>query len=60
MLLVMEVPAERLMRIAALVLRRRSRWSLLIWVWVLLALRLMIWVRVRCLMGGFLRRIRGC
>jgi hypothetical protein len=60
MLLVMEVPAERLMRIDALVLRRWSRWSLLTWVWVLLVLRLMIRVWVRCLMGGFPRRIRGC
>jgi hypothetical protein len=60
MLLVMEAPAERLMRADALVLRHWSRWSLLTWVWVLLVLRLMNWVRVRCLMGGCLRRIRGC
>ena len=55
----MEVPAECSMR-AELVLRRWSRWSLLTWVWVLLALRLTIRVQVRCLMGGYLRRIRGC
>jgi hypothetical protein len=60
MLLVMEVPAERLMRIDALVLRCWSRWSLLTWVWVLLVLRPMIRVWVRCLMGGFPRRTRGC
>jgi hypothetical protein len=53
----MEVLAEYLVRIAASVLRR---WSLLTLVWVLLVLRLMIQVRVRCLMGDFLRRIRGC
>jgi hypothetical protein len=60
MLLVMEAPAERLMRIDALVLRRWSRWSLLTWVWVLLVLRPMIRVWVRCLMGGFPRRTREC
>jgi hypothetical protein len=59
MLLVMEAPAERSMGVG-LVRRRWSRWSLLTWVWVLLALRLMIRVQVRCLMGGYLRRIRGC
>jgi hypothetical protein len=54
----MEVLAEYLVRSAALVLRR---WSPLTLVWVLLVLRLMIQVRVqvRCLMGDFLRRIRG-
>ena len=60
MLLVKEVPAERLMCIIALVLHHWSRWSLLIWVWVLLVLRLMTRVRVRCLMEGFLRQTRGC
>jgi hypothetical protein len=60
MLLVKEVPAERLMCIVALVLRRWSCWSLLIWVWVLLVLRLMIRVRARCLMGDSLRQTRGC
>jgi hypothetical protein len=59
MLLVTEVPAECLVRAGELVLRRWSRWSLLIWVWVRLALRLMIRVQVRCLMGGYLRQIRG-
>jgi hypothetical protein len=59
MLLVMEVPAECLMRIIASVLRRWSRWSLLTLVWVLLALRLMIRVWARYLMEGSLRRIRG-
>jgi hypothetical protein len=60
MLLVMEAPAERPVRIVALVLRRWSHWSLLTSVWVLLVLRLMIQVPlVRCLMGDFLRRIRG-
>jgi hypothetical protein len=60
MLLVTEVPADRLMRIVALVLRRWSPWSLLTWVWVLLVLHPMIRVWVRCLMEGFPRRIRGC
>ena len=59
MLLVMEAPAECLMR-AELVLRHWSRCRLLTWVWVRLVLRLMIRVWLRCLMGGFLRRIRGC
>jgi hypothetical protein len=59
MLLVMEVLAEYLVRIVALVLRRWSRWGLLTWALVLLVLRLMIQVWVRCLMGDFLRRIHG-
>jgi hypothetical protein len=53
----MEVLAEYLVRSAALVLRR---WSPLTWVWALLVPRLMIRAQVRCLMGDFLRRIRGC
>jgi hypothetical protein len=52
----MEVLAEYLVRSAALVLRC---WSPLILVWVLLVLRLMIRVRVHCLMGDFLHRICG-
>jgi hypothetical protein len=60
MLLVMEVLAEYLVHIVVLVLRHWSCWSLLTWVLVLLVLRLMIQVLlVHCLMGGFLRRIRG-
>jgi hypothetical protein len=60
MLLVMEAPAERLVRIVALVLRCWGHWSLLTWASVLLVLRLMIQVLlVRCLMGDSLRRIRG-
>jgi hypothetical protein len=55
----MEVLAEYLVRIVVLVLHRWSRWSLLTSVWALLALRLMIQVWVCCLMGDFLRRIRG-
>jgi hypothetical protein len=55
----MEVLAEYLVRIAVSVLCRWSHWSLLTLVWVPLALRLMIQVWVRCLMGDFLRRIRG-
>jgi hypothetical protein len=56
MLLVMEGPAEHLVRIVVLVLRRWSHWSPLTSVWVLLVLRLTIQVLlVRCLMGDFLR-----
>jgi hypothetical protein len=61
MLLVMEAPAERLVRIVALVLRHWSHWSPLILVWVLSVLCPMILLplQVRCLMGDFLRQIRG-
>jgi hypothetical protein len=60
MLLVMEAPAERPVRIVVLVLRRWSHWSPLTWVWVLSVLCPMILLLlVRCLMGDFLRRIRG-
>jgi hypothetical protein len=55
----MEVLAEYLVHIAVSVLRRWSRWSILIWASVPLVLRLMIQVWVCCLMGDFLRRIRG-
>jgi hypothetical protein len=56
----MEAPAERLVRIVALVLRRWSLWSPLTSVWVLSALRLMILLLlVRCLMGDSLRQICG-
>jgi hypothetical protein len=60
MLLVMEAPAERPVRIVVLVLCRWSHWSPLTWVWVLSVLRPMILLLlVRCLMGDFLHRIRG-
>jgi hypothetical protein len=61
MLLVMEAPAERPVRIVALVLRRWSHWSLLTWVWVLLVLcpMILLLLRVRYLMGDSLRQIRG-
>jgi hypothetical protein len=56
MLLVTQVLAQLLVSSVALV---HCHWSLLTVVLVLLVLCLMIWVLVCCLMGGFLRRIRG-
>jgi hypothetical protein len=38
----------------------RLRWIGVIWVWVRRARRLMIQWLLLSLMGGFLRRIRGC
>jgi hypothetical protein len=58
MLLVTQVLAQLLVCSAALVCR--CRWSLLTVVLVLLVLRLMSWVLIRCLMGDFLRQICGC
>jgi hypothetical protein len=52
----MEALAEYLVHSVALV---PGHWSPLTLVWVLLVLRLMIRVRVRCLMGDSLRQIRG-
>jgi hypothetical protein len=56
MLLAMQASAQLL--VCSIVLVHR-RWSPLTLVLVLLVLRLMIWVLVRCLMGDSLRRIRG-
>jgi hypothetical protein len=56
MLLVMQVLAQLLVNNAVLV---RRHWSPLTLVLVLLVLRLMTLVVVRCLMGDSLRRIRG-
>jgi hypothetical protein len=58
MLLVTQVFLQSLVHSAELV--RRCRWSFLTVVSVLLVLRLMSQVLVRCLMGDFLHRIRGC
>jgi hypothetical protein len=57
MLLVMPVFAQLPVCNAGLV--HHCRWSLLIVVLVLLVLHPMIQVLVHCLMGDFLRRIRG-
>jgi hypothetical protein len=58
MLLVLQVLAQLLVR--SIVLVRPYRWNLLTVVSVLLVLRLTSLVLVHCLMGDFLRRIRGC
>jgi uncharacterized membrane protein required for colicin V production len=55
--LVMQALAQLL--VCSIVLVRHCRWSPLTVVLVLLVLRLMIWVLVRCLIGDFLHRIRG-
>jgi hypothetical protein len=57
MLLVTQVSAHLLVCSAVLVCC--CRWSLLTVVLVLLVLCPMIWVLVHCLMGDFLRQIRG-
>jgi hypothetical protein len=58
MLLVTQVLAQLLVRSTVLV--RRCHWSPLTVVLVLLVLRLMSWVLIRCLMGDFLHQICGC